>query len=115
MARQKEKNRVKLVKEYGKRRETVPAELQIPVPDPWKIWAATDPEWLARQAARKPKPPSSLEDQPDDCLFVTDTGGDPTLQQDKIVFDDDSDSGDRFGYGLCQESQDPETDSDDEE
>ncbi|MCJ1360539.1 MAG: hypothetical protein MMC33_010547 [Icmadophila ericetorum] len=112
VAKEMEKNRLKLVKEYEKCNETIPDELLVSVPDPWDIWTATDPEWLARQAARKQKARTNLEEQPDDVTFIIDTTGDSelSLQQDKIVFDDDSDTGSRFGFGL-----EPESDSDSED
>ena len=92
------------MKGYLQRKQAVPPELFTPIPDPWKAWTATDPEWLARQAAKKQKR-RTLNDQPDDVEIITDTAGDPTLSLDKILLDDDSDTGSRFGFNLEQENE----------
>jgi hypothetical protein len=114
IARQKEKNRRKLVKEYIMRREPVPEDLMIPIPDSFKIWASTDAESLARQA-KKQKPRTTPHEQPEDVTLITESTRPPPLlhQQDMIMFDDDSDTGSRFHDGLEQNS-DSESDVEDE-
>lgn len=81
-ARKEERERIRKVKELLVSKQDVPPELLIPIIDPQKIWEAEQAE-LAQQEEREKQKRKQDEEE---VIIITDTVGDPDLQQDYMPF-----------------------------